>query len=142
MRTRTPAIAVALVALAAAGCGGNAKPAAAPAPPKLPRALAQSWAQQADAIAASLATGDGCTAEARAVALRTQVVQAVNGSRIPARYLEALVGAVNDLPDRITCTPAPAPAPAAGTTTQGETPKGQGDGKHGDKKHGHKGKHD
>jgi hypothetical protein len=131
MRTRqmmTLAIAAALVALATAGCGGNAKPAAAPAPPKLPRTLAQSWAQQADAIAASLAVGDGCTAELRAVALRTQVVQAVNARRIPTRYLEPLVGTVNDLPGRITC--AVAPAPASSNTTQGDT-------KHGDKKHGH-----
>jgi hypothetical protein len=104
------AIAVAFVALAAAGCGGSAKPAAAPAPPKLPRTLAQSWAQQADAIAASLAAGDGCGAEVRAVALRTQVVQAVNERRIAPRYLEPLVSTVNDLPDRISCTVAPAPA--------------------------------
>jgi hypothetical protein len=102
------AVAIALVALAAAGCGGSAKPAAAPAPPKLPRTLAQSWAQQADAIAASLAAGDGCTAEVRAVALRTQVVQAVNERRIARRYLEPLVSTVNDLPGRISCAVAPA----------------------------------
>ncbi|MCW2975263.1 MAG: hypothetical protein JWM06_544 [Actinomycetia bacterium] len=107
---RARAIGIGVVALAAAGCGGSAKPAAAPAPPKLPRTLAQSWAQQADAIAASLAAGDGCTAEIRAVALRTQVVQAVNERRIATRYLESLVSTVNDLPARISCTVAPAPA--------------------------------
>jgi hypothetical protein len=133
----TVAITVALVALAAAGCGGSAKPAAAPAPPKLPRALAQSWAQQADAIAASLTAGDGCTAEQRAVALRTQVVQAVNDRRVPARYLEPLVGTVNDLPNRITCVVTPAPD-AAGDTKPPDQKHGHGDPKHGDK-HGKNG---
>ena len=103
------ALAAALVALTAAGCGGGAKHIAAPATPKLPRALAQSWAQQADAIAAALAAGDGCTAEARAVALRMEVVQAVNARNIPRRYLEPLAGTVNDLPGRISCNPAPTP---------------------------------
>jgi hypothetical protein len=126
-RSSTLAIAISLAALAAAGCGGSAKPAAAPAPPKLPRTLARSWAQQADAIAASLAAGDGCTAQLRAVALRTEVVQAVNDRRVPTRYLEPLVGTVNDLPNRITCTVAPAPAP--------------GDTKHGDQQNGHGNQH-
>ena len=98
-----------VIALMAAGCGGTRHAAAPPSPPKLPRALAQSWAQQADAIAAALAAGDGCTAEARAVALRTEVVQAVNARNIPRRYLEPLSGTVNDLPNRISCNPAPTP---------------------------------
>lgn len=100
---------VAVVALVAAGCGGAAKERAAPTPPKLPRALAQSWARQADAIAAAVASGDGCAAQLRAIALRTEVVGAVNERRVARRYLESLVGAVNDLAGRITCTPAPAP---------------------------------
>lgn len=117
---RTLATAVALAALATAGCGGAARTAApttAPAPSKLPRALAQGWAQQADEIAAALAAGDGCRAETRAVALRAQVVQAVNDRRVARRFLEPLVGTVNALPDRIACNPAPAPAPA--DTTHG-----------------------
>jgi len=123
---KTLAVAVALGALAAAGCG-SAKQAATPAPPKLPRALAQLWAQQADAIAAALTAGDGCTAETQAAALRAQVAQAVNDGRIPRRYLEPLVGTVNALPARIACNPAPTPAP----------------GKHGQKdKHGGQGKGD
>ena len=102
---------VALIVIGAAtGCGGNAKHAATHAPPKLPHALAQSWARQADAISADIASGNGCLAQTRAVALRTQVVSAVNGRRIARRYLEPLLAAVNDLPDRITCAP-PAPPP-------------------------------
>jgi hypothetical protein len=102
------AIAVVLVALAVGGCGG-AQQAAPPRPvPKLPRALAQSWAQQADDVAAAVDAGDGCTALQRAVTLRTQVVDAVNAHRVPRRYLEPLVSTANDLAGRITCTP-PAP---------------------------------
>jgi hypothetical protein len=105
---RAHAIVVVLVALGVAGCGG-AQQAAPPKPvPKLPRALAQSWAQQADDVAAAVDAGDGCTALQRAVTLRTQVVDAVNAHRVPRRYLEPLVSTANDLAGRITCTP-PAP---------------------------------
>jgi hypothetical protein len=98
---------ITLAVLALAGCGGSAKHAAPPKPPHLPRALARSWAAQANAVAQSLAAGDGCGALQRANQLRDEVVQAVNGRRIPARFQETLTAAVNDLPDRITCNPAP-----------------------------------
>jgi hypothetical protein len=111
---RALALAIAAVALAA-GCGGNASETTpASTPPKLPRALAQSWAQQADAIAAALAAGDGCTAEAQAAALRTEVVQAAGDGRIARRRAAPLVGAVNNLPLRIPCAPAPPPTKHGG----------------------------
>jgi hypothetical protein len=107
------ALVVVLVVFGVAGCG-DAQDAAPPKPvPKLPRALAQSWAQQADEIAAAIDAGDGCTALQRATALRTQVVTAVNANRIPRRYLEPLVSTTNDLAGRITCTP-PAPVVTPG----------------------------
>jgi hypothetical protein len=107
---RARAIAVLVAALALSGCGGS-QHAAPPKPvPKLPRALAQSWAQQADDVALAIDAGDGCTALRRAVSLRTQVVEAVNSRRVPRRYLEPLVSTANDLAGRITCTP-PAPTP-------------------------------
>lgn len=102
--TRLAALAV-LAALALAGCGGTTKH-AAPAAPRLPRALAQAWAQQADGVAAALAAGDGCTALQVAGTLRAEVVQALNQRLIPHAFQETIVGAVNDLPARITCTPA------------------------------------
>ena len=112
MTTLTPILAVAVAALAAAGCGGTTNTAPTP-PPKLPRALAQSWAQQADAIATALAAGDGCTAETQAIALRTEILQVTNERRIAQPLAARLAGPVNDLPQRITCTPAP-PAPEHG----------------------------
>jgi hypothetical protein len=99
-----------LVVLALAGCGGAARH-TAPKPPKLPRALAQSWTQQADSVAAALAAGDGCAAQQRANALRTSVIAAVNARRVPPRFLDPLTSGVNELASRITCTPAPTPAP-------------------------------
>jgi hypothetical protein len=98
----------AAAACVAAGCGSTTTT-AAPPPPKLPRALAQAWAQQADQIAVALVAGDGCAAETQATALRAQVSQAIDDGRIARRFRGPLVGAVNRLPDRISCTPAPPP---------------------------------
>jgi hypothetical protein len=92
-----------------AGCGGSATPQVKQ--PRLPRALASSWRAQADAVAAALAAGDGCTARARATALQSSVVAAVNAHRVSPRFQETLTGAVNDLAARAVCTPAPAPQP-------------------------------
>ena len=91
-----------------AGCGGSSAPPKA-RQPHLPRALAASWRTQADAVAAALAAGDGCSAQARAAALQSSVVDAVNAHRVSPRFQETLIGAVNDLAERITCTPPPAP---------------------------------
>ena len=110
-----------LAAVALAGCGGAARH-ATPPQPKLPRALAQSWKQQADSVATALASGDGCTAQQRAADLRASVIAAVNAHRVPRRFLDPLTSGVNELASQITCTP---PPPAA------KPPK-----------HGHKGKHD
>jgi hypothetical protein len=96
----------ALAALVLAGCGGAAH-VQPRQPPRLPHALAQQWRGEADRIAAALAAGDGCSARQDAVALRTQVIEAVNTRMIPARLLEPLTSAVNSLPERITCTPVP-----------------------------------
>ena len=86
-----------LVVFAVSGCGGAAKP---PAPP-LPHALAQRWAQQADAIA----TADPCTAHKQAVALRTTVILAVNKRTIPQHLLEPLTSKVNALAAHHACAP-------------------------------------
>jgi hypothetical protein len=119
------AAALAGIAAVLAGCGSHA---AQPQPvqPKLPRALAQAWVQQTNAIAASLAENDGCGAQTRVAALQQEMVAAVNAHRIPRRLLEPLSSGVNDLAAQISCTPPP-PAP---------NKNGNGKGK-GHKKHGH-----
>lgn len=91
-----------------AGCGS--RQAAAPPQPHLPRVLAAAWRSDADAVAAALAVGDGCLARQRAVALRADVIAAVNARRVAAELREPLLSAVNDLSTRIGCPAAPAPA--------------------------------
>jgi hypothetical protein len=125
---RTCAAAALPLALVVAGCGGGGDTAATTPAPKLPRSLAQAWAQQADQISAALAAGDGCTAQTQAAALRTQVTEAVSERKVARRFVEPLVGAVSNLPDRIACTP-PAPPP----DTKHDRPHGHG--KHGHDKH-------
>jgi hypothetical protein len=92
-------LALLLVVLVGAGCGGAAKQTAAE--PHLPRALAQQWAQRADAIAAA----DPCTAHRRASALRTDVILAINSRKIPQGLLEPLTSKVNALAAHKTCAP-------------------------------------
>jgi hypothetical protein len=99
-----------------AGCGSRTPQ------PKLPRALAQAWAQQANAIAALLAANNGCGAQTRVATLQQELVAAVNEHRVPQRLLEPLSSGVNDLAAQITCAPP-------------VVPKGNGKGK-GHKKHG------
>lgn len=117
---RRAAAAAGLVAVLA-GCGSEGHR-TAPPPPRLPRTLARTWAQQAQAVASALAASDGCTALSLATQLRSQVVAAVNAHHVPARLQEPLSSGVNDLASRITCAPAAPAAPGKG--------HGKGHGKH------------
>lgn len=121
-------LALLLAACLLAGCGSAGKRTPPPVRPHLPRALAHGWAQQADAVAAALAAGDGCLAQQRAVALRTAVVDAIDAHRVGAAFQEPLTSAVNDLASRITCVPPPAPAPTPAPTPAPEQPHGNGKG--------------
>jgi len=121
-----PRLTILLLVVLLAGCGGGSS--TTPKPPQLPRALAHEWRGQADRIAAELASGDGCTAQHDATALRAQVIAAVNARRIPPRLLEPLTSAVNSLPERITCTPAPPPKHAK-KPRKPKKPHGHGHGK-------------
>jgi hypothetical protein len=91
-------LALLLMVLVGAGCGGAAKQTAGP---HLPRPLAQQWAQRAEAIAAA----DPCTAHRRASALRTDVILAVNKRKIPQSLLEPLTSKVNALAAHKACAP-------------------------------------
>ena len=117
-----------LVTLALAGCGGSAKPRAAASPPRLPHALAQTLATQANAVAQALAKNDGCTALADATGLQNAVAQAIAAHEVPVRLQPTLSATVDALPGRITCTPGP---PKHGPKPP-KPPKGPHDhGKHG-----------
>jgi hypothetical protein len=98
-------IAAAAIVLALAGCGGGTVERAKPKQPRLPRDLAQTWAQQSDAVATALASGDGCTAQQLAASINSEFIAAVNERRVPPRLQEELGAALNDLRSRISCTP-------------------------------------
>lgn len=119
--------AIAAAALVLAGCGGSTAPPPVAKPPRIPRALAQTWAAQANAVAQALQAGDGCTAVRDATELRASIAQ--SEQQVPRRLRAMLVATVNALPGRITCNPAPPPVvkPAKG-------PKPP---KHHDHGHGH-----
>ena len=124
---RRGAALVFLAVLATAGCGGTAKKQAAPPkPPRLPHALAQTWAQQADGVASALAAGDGCTAQQLAGTLRGEIVQAVNARQVAHIFQEQLLATANDLAGRITCNP-PAPPQKHDKPKHGDHGGGGGD---------------
>lgn len=122
--------ALAAAALVLAGCGSETKTGSAPPRPRLPHALAQSWARQANAAAAALAAGNGCAAQVAVTRLQHEVIAAVNARRIPQRLLEPLSSGVNDLAAQITCTPPPPTTTAEPQPRHGKA-KGHG------KDHGH-----
>ena len=96
--------------IALAGCGGSQHPHATAQPPRLPRALAQTWAAQATVVAQALAGGDCHAALDQANQLRDAVDQAVAQREVSARFASMLTPTVDALPDRIgDCHPAPPP---------------------------------
>ena len=124
--------AAALLAVLAAGCGGSALPERASH--GVPRGLARSWADRAEAIAAAASAGDDCRARDLARSLRDDVVQARH--KVPLRLQSPLLVSVNSLADRIECTPvATNPAPPEKPHPPHEGPKHKPPKKHGPHHH-------
>jgi hypothetical protein len=99
--------AVSSAALVLAGCGGRAA-SPPPAPPKIPRTVASSLSQQADALAAQLDGGRPCSARTQVVAFRQATLAAL--PRVPLRYRARLAQAVDALAARVPACPPPAPS--------------------------------
>jgi hypothetical protein len=95
MRWRSAWLTACSCALLLAGCGGEGRRAPPPPPPRIPAAVADRLAADAERVAAT----NGCAARVAAARLRGDVIAAI--SRVPARYQEQLTGAANDLVDRI-----------------------------------------
>ena len=89
------------VALVLAGCGGESAPPPPKPPPRIPAAVAQRLAADADAVAAR----QGCSAHGAAAKLLDDVI--AEARQIPARYQEPLTSAANRLVARIPACPAP-----------------------------------
>jgi hypothetical protein len=110
-----------------AGCGGGTVTTTVTTTaqvPHLPAALAATLAAESDAVAAALDTGDGCAAQAAATRLQSDTVAAINSHQVPGIYQEELLGRVNDLTARITCTP-PAPVVSHGHGHEKHKPHGK-----------------
>jgi hypothetical protein len=109
---RRPALAAvaAGVLVLAAGCGSSTHTAGPPPPPKLPYALAHRLASESDAVAAALAEGGACSAQAAGRELRSDATASIG--RVPVRLQEPLSSGVNavvaSLPECVPATPAPA----------------------------------
>ena len=95
MRWRSAWLAASSAALVLAGCGGDSSPPRQNPLPRIPAAVAQKLAADADAVAAL----DGCTAHLAAARLLADVI--AETGRIPARYQEPLTSAANRLLSRI-----------------------------------------
>lgn len=116
---------VCLVLLLAAACGGA--PARQSAPPKLPRALAERWAGEADNVAAALQANDCPGAQQLARSLAVEVNADL--SQIPARLRSTVVTAAATLAGRISCQPKPPKKKGPKGPKDGHGPgPGQGDG--------------
>lgn len=126
------------VAALAAGCGGGET---REQRTLLPRETALRLAAQSDLVARQLRAGDACGARRSAQRLRSSVVRAVNGGRVPTAYREQLLRASNDLVARISCVAVSPPT----VTTEDEDEEGEEEEERPEhakpKKHDDKGKH-
>ncbi len=76
-----------------AGCGTSSPP--RKPPPRVPAAVAQRLAAEADAVAAA----QGCAAREPATRLQTDAIRLIG--RVPGRYQEPLMSSISDLVSRI-----------------------------------------
>jgi hypothetical protein len=113
--------------LAVAGCGGDEREAA----PALPAELGRTLAARADTVAAELRTGDREGARAQARALRTAIVGAIQGGRVPPELQEHLLGAATAL---VAAIPPPPPPPPVEEEKDEDEDKGKGKDKGKEKK--------
>jgi hypothetical protein len=137
MRSFARTSAVALVALACAGCGGDARDEG----PKLAQKDAAPLIFLSNQVARYAATNP-CRARRDIEKLQARAIRLVTTNRVPTALKEDLLAGVNDLATHsVTCAPPPAPAPV--TTRQAPTDHAKGEGKgKGHGKHGHKEKDD
>ena len=99
--SRSAAALFASAALLAPACGGSEE--AAPAEPRLPRALAETLAAKSDAVAGHLDAGDSCSAAEEATSLQETALAAIENDKVPRAFEAELVASVTELADSIRC---------------------------------------
>jgi hypothetical protein len=92
--------------LAFAGCGGGSS--GAQSGSAIPGEIGNRLADQSDAVAASLESGDQCGAAQKADDLKTAADEAITGGQIPIAYRNELERTVTDLQNEVNCSPTPA----------------------------------
>ena len=100
MRWRSAWLTASSCALLLAGCGETAT--TSRPPPKLPAAVANPLASEAQSVATLLQNGETCAARARALQLQQAVINAAGN--VPTAYQEPLMSTANELVTRIQCT--------------------------------------
>jgi hypothetical protein len=112
-----PLLALPLLALALAGCGGSGGDAG-----RLPADLGARLARGSERVSAALRAGDSCRAAAAARSLRASATAAIASGRVPVPLQRELGTRVEALADAIVCVraappppppPSPPPAPPA-----------------------------
>ena len=83
--------------LLVAGCGGEE--------PVLGQSHADALASRAESAAGHLDREELCAARRDVVALRRQLIEAINRGAVPSELQEELLGSVNALAEAISCTP-------------------------------------
>jgi hypothetical protein len=101
------ALAGAVLALAACGGSGDARP----EEPTLPRGLAERLAQESEGIADKLEAGDQCGAAEQADVLEDAVEQAIADGDVPDAFQAELTATARKLQNDVNC-PQPEPPPA------------------------------
>jgi hypothetical protein len=99
--SRSAAALLASAALLVPACGGSEE--AAPAEPRLPRALAETLAAKSDSVAAHLDAGDSCSAAEEATSLQETALAAIEDGKIPPAFEAELEANVTELAGRIRC---------------------------------------
>jgi hypothetical protein len=101
------ALAGAVLALAACGGGGDARP----EEPTLPRGLAERLAQESEGIADKLEAGDQCGAAEQADVLEDAVEQAIAEGDVPDAFQAELTATARKLQNDVNCPEEPPPPP-------------------------------
>jgi hypothetical protein len=98
-------VAALCLALALVACGGSSQTAAGE--PAVPKAVANSLADKADAIASALESGDQCGAARLADELKNGVEAAVSGGQVPAALSGELERTATELQNEVNCEEKP-----------------------------------
>lgn len=98
------------------------------APQGFPGALGDDLAGQADAIAASFASGGACAAQARVDQLRVQADAAIARGDVPEPLIAPLNQRIAEL-EAVPCVPRPTPTPTPTATRDGSGDRRKGKGK-------------